>query len=91
MNSLDAYPLPGTEGAGRPFWSPDSKFLGFVAGRSQIKKIPVGGGPAQLIGEVPGAADGSWGAQNYILLDGGNTDSLRYIWTGSAGGPTIRP
>lgn len=87
LNSLDAYPLPGTEGAGRPFWSPDSKFLGFVAGRSQIKKIPVGGGPAQLIGEVPGAADGSWGAQNYILLDGGNTDSLRYI-SASGGTPS---
>ena len=79
MNSLNAYPLAGTEGAGRPFWSPDSKHLGFVSGRSQVKKIPVSGGPAQLIGEVPGAADGSWGNKGIILLDGGNADSLRQI------------
>ena len=32
LDEVDAQPLPGTEGATRPFWSPDSRFLGFIAG-----------------------------------------------------------
>ena len=35
MNSLEAQRLPGTEGATRPFWSPDSRFLAFFSGGKQ--------------------------------------------------------
>ena len=31
---IAAPPLPGTEGASHPFWSPDSRFVAFVAGVS---------------------------------------------------------
>ena len=31
-------PLPGTDGASGPFWSPDSQFIGFFAG-GQLKSI----------------------------------------------------
>jgi len=79
MNSFRAYPLSGTEDAWRPFWSPDSKYLGFIVNRTQVKKIPVSGGPAQLIGEVKGGADGTWGSSGIILFDGGVSDSIRQI------------
>ncbi len=79
MNSYDAYPLSGTEGAFRPFWSPDSRFLAFIVDRRQVKKVPVAGGPVQLIGEVNGGADGTWGAGGFILFDGGTGDSIRQI------------
>ncbi len=85
LNSLDAYPLPGTEGASRPFWSPDSRYLGFTVNSKQIKKIPVTGGPAQLLGEARTVSDGAWGSQGTILLDGGPSDSIRQISAG--GGP----
>src|SRR5215472_3826463 len=32
LDSLQAQPLVGTEGAGYPFWSPDSRYIGFFAG-----------------------------------------------------------
>src|SRR5262249_13099283 len=32
LDSLTAAPLPGTEDATNPFWSPDSRFVGFYAG-----------------------------------------------------------
>jgi len=32
FDSLDSQPLPGTEGAASPFWSPDGRFLAFFAG-----------------------------------------------------------
>ena len=45
LDSLTARPLPGTEGASFPFWSPDSRFIGFFAG-GMLKKVTLSGGPA---------------------------------------------
>jgi Tol biopolymer transport system component len=81
MDALDAFPLQGTESAGRSFWSPDSRYLAFFSG-SQLKKIAVAGGPAQLVCECQGA-DGSWGSQGIIVYDNNITDSL---WQVAASG-----
>ena len=43
LSSVDATPLEGTEDALAPFWSPDSKQIGFFAGK-KLKKIAVDGG-----------------------------------------------
>lgn len=83
LSSLDANPLPGTEQATRPWWSPDSRYLAFFVG-NQLKKIPVQGGPAQLICEAKGGYDGSWGSSGIILFDGNRTDSIRQV--SAAGG-----
>lgn len=77
LHSLDAYPLPGTEGALRPFWSPDSRQMAYFS-NSQLKKIPVAGGPSQLICETTGA-DGHWGSKNIILFDNNLGDSLKQV------------
>ncbi len=87
LNSLDAYPLPGTEDVNRPFWSPDSKYLAFIINRNQLKKISVAGGPAQLICETKGGADGTWGTSGYIIYDAGPGDSLNMV-AASGGTPT---
>ena len=39
INQVTARPLPGTEHAQLPFWSPDSRWLGFFA-EGKLKKIP---------------------------------------------------
>jgi len=82
MNSLEPYPLRGTEDITRQFWSPDSKYIGFFKS-NQLYKIPVAGGPAQLLCETYGA-DGNWGSAGYILFDGLSTDTLKYV--SAAGG-----
>ena len=53
--------LAGTEGASRPFWSPDSRLIGFAAG-GEVKKISVQGGPAITLGPQLGSrfSGGSW-------------------------------
>ena len=50
-----------TEGAYLPFWSPDSNFIGFAAGR-EVQKAPVQGGPPMRLCELPGRRfyGGSW-------------------------------
>ncbi|HEX6850929.1 MAG TPA: protein kinase [Candidatus Polarisedimenticolaceae bacterium] len=85
LDAFEAYPLSGTEGAGRPFWSPDSRHLAFFAS-GQLRKIPVAGGPTQMICECTGA-DGSWGIDGTILFDGSATDGIRSV-PASGGVPT---
>jgi len=59
--------LHGTEGARRPFWSPDSRFIGFVAGDT-LKRIPAAGGPPVTICSARGARDASWNATGVIIF-----------------------
>jgi eukaryotic-like serine/threonine-protein kinase len=79
IDAFAPFQLQDTEGAARFFWSPDSRYVAYFIGRSQLKKSPVAGGPAQLIGEADGGADGSWGAGGEILFDGRATDALRRV------------
>jgi len=79
LDGFAPYQLSDTEGASRPFWSPDSRYVAFFIGRSQLKKAPVAGGPAQLICEADGGADGAWGSSGEILFDGRATDAIRRV------------
>ena len=81
LDQLEARPLPGTEGALRPIWSPDSRFVAFVAG-GKLRKVDVAGGPPQTICDAPNGADGSWSPEGVILFDGRGSDP---IWTGRGG------
>ena len=85
MNALTAQPLPGTDGASRPFWSPDSRFLGYMA-QGKLMKIDVSGGPAQKICDAPTGSDGSWSPEGVILFDGRGSDPI-YRVPASGGTP----
>lgn len=87
LNSLTAQPLAGTDGSARPFWSPDSRFLGFMAD-GKLKKIEVTGGPAQKICDAPTGADGSWSPEGIILYDGRSSDPI-YRVPASGGTPVV--
>ncbi len=87
LNSLTAQPLTGTEGSARPFWSPDSRFIGFMAD-GKLKKIEVSGGPAQKICDAPTGADGSWSQEGVILFDGRGSDPI-YRVPAAGGTPVV--
>jgi Tol biopolymer transport system component len=67
MDSLDARAVPGTEGATAPFFSPDGQWLGFFSG-NKLKKVPVGGGPVQTLGDAVQPRGGSWSNQGMIAF-----------------------
>jgi Tol biopolymer transport system component len=93
LNSLSANALPGTAGAGRPFWSPDSRYLAFVAD-GKLKKVPVAGGPPEVVCDAPDAFDGSWSRGGVILFDGrvGGADGLRQVnASGGVATPVMPP
>jgi serine/threonine protein kinase len=83
LDSFDAVPIPGTEGAEGPFFSPDGNWLGYFAD-SKLYKIALDGGvPLELchVGQVvPGA---SWGDDDTILFaDSPDSGLLRVPATG---------
>jgi Tol biopolymer transport system component len=70
LDSLEARPLQGTEdvGAYPPFWSPDSRFIGFSIGNKYMK-MDTSGGPPQTLCELPGTLGTStWGPNGVILV-----------------------
>jgi Tol biopolymer transport system component len=87
LNALVAQPLAGTEGTRRPFWSPDSRFLAFMAD-GKLKKIDVTGGPPTKICDAPTAVDGSWSPAGVILLDGTGTDPILRV-PAAGGAPVV--
>ena len=87
LNALVAQPLAGTEGAGRLFWSPDSKFVGFFSG-GKLKKIDVAGGPPTKVCDAPTGSDGTWSSEGVILYDGRANDPIHRV-AAAGGTPTV--
>src|SRR5262249_25093654 len=85
LDSTEARALAGTQGAMFPFWSPDSRFIGFFAD-SRLKKIDVTGGPALTLCESAVPYGGAWSRDGVILFEQGQTGLWRISATG--GEPT---
>ncbi len=66
LDSVTPLPLPGTEGAGMVFWSPDGQTIGFWAG-GKLKKIAVEGGTPLSICDLSGASSGTWNQDGTIV------------------------
>jgi Tol biopolymer transport system component len=67
MDSLEAKPIPGTEGAVNPFFSPDGQWLGFFAG-GKLKKVSVNGGAALTLGDAVNPRGANWGSHGMIAF-----------------------
>jgi eukaryotic-like serine/threonine-protein kinase len=76
LASTTAQPLAGTEGAAFPFWSPDSRSIGFFAD-SKLKRLDIGGGAPQTLAAVTTSArGGTWNADGVILFSPITTSGL---------------
>jgi eukaryotic-like serine/threonine-protein kinase len=87
LRSLDAassQALAGTEDAAYPFWSPDSRFIGFFA-EGKLKTIEAAGGPAQVLCDAVDGRSGSWNREGTIVFARAFNGPLYKI---SAGGGT---
>jgi Tol biopolymer transport system component len=67
LNEVDARAMTGTDGAAFPFWSADSRSIGYFAS-SKLHRIDVGGGPPQELADAPAGRGGAWGADDTILF-----------------------
>jgi eukaryotic-like serine/threonine-protein kinase len=67
MANMEARPIPGTEGATNPFFSPDGQWLAFFAGAT-LKKVSVSGGGALTLAAAPVPHGASWSSQGMIAF-----------------------
>ena len=67
MDGFAVAPIPGTDEAMSPFWSPDSRSIGFFAG-GKLKRVPAGGGAVLTICDAADGRGGSWSVDDVIVF-----------------------
>jgi eukaryotic-like serine/threonine-protein kinase len=83
VDSVAAQPLAGTEGASFPFWSHDSRSLGFFSA-GKLKTIEASGGSPQTLCDAPTGRGGSWNQYGTIIFTPTPTDPIYRV--SAAGG-----
>ena len=79
LAQLEALPIPGTEGARSPFFSPDGEWIGFEIDGA-LRRVAVTGGPTATLYEGPPATDASWGTNDRIVFGlAGTGDPLMQV------------
>ena len=78
MQESQGTPVPGTEGARHPFFSPDGAWVGFVAG-GKLQKVPVSGGAPLEICNAWNMFGASWGQDDRIIFGGGIGSGLLQV------------
>jgi len=87
MDGLEARPIPGTEGAVGPFFSPDGQWLGFFSGQ-KLKKVPLSEGTTQTLNDAVLTQGASWSSKEVIAFKHQGISAFQQV---AAGGGTPQP
>jgi dipeptidyl aminopeptidase/acylaminoacyl peptidase len=87
MSSNDARSLPDTSDAIFPFWSPDSRSIGYFAG-NKLKTIEIDGGASQVVCDVTLGRGGAWGSGGVIVF---SASPVSVLWQVNASGGVPAP
>jgi serine/threonine-protein kinase len=75
LGGRDTTPIPGTENGSAPFFSPDGRWLGFVAD-SQVMKVALDGGRPFPLMTTHGGAGGAWLRDGTMVVSPTYSDGL---------------
>jgi len=70
--------LPGTDGAGGPFFSPDGKSIGFFS-RSRLRTIGIESSETKDLADAPNPRGGWWAEDGFIYYAAGGGDGISKI------------
>ncbi|HEX9303440.1 MAG TPA: protein kinase, partial [Thermoanaerobaculia bacterium] len=87
LDSVEARSLAGSEDASYPFWSPDSRFIGFF-GHGKLKRLDLSGGPPQTLCDASAGRGAAWSPNGTIVFTPTQGESLYRI---PAGGGEVTP
>ena len=82
IDRFEARPLPGTEGANTPAFSPDGAWIAFFADR-KVKKVALAGGTPITLAETAGGYGLAWESDASVLF---NPNGVTGIWRVPAAG-----
>ncbi|HKD19513.1 MAG TPA: protein kinase [Thermoanaerobaculia bacterium] len=87
MDGFAVQPVAGTEGGVMPFWSPDSKSIGFFAD-GRLKRVTAVGGPVLTICDAQDGRGGSWSEEDVIVFAPAPFSGLSRV-SASGGAPQV--
>lgn len=90
LDALTPQPVPGSDGAASPFWSPDGRYIAFFAD-GKLRRIARAGGTTETLADAPNSRGGAWGRGDVIVFapaSGGPL--LRIAASGGATSPATR-
>ena len=87
LDSMTSRRVDGGENAVLPFWSPDSRRIGFFT-QTKLMTVAVSGGRAEVVTEAPNGRGASWSTSNVIVYA---ADSSGPIFRVAASGGTPTP
>jgi Tol biopolymer transport system component len=79
--SADWRELPQSDGAAHPFWSPDSRQVGFFANR-RLSRVDVVSGLAYVVCDAPAGRGGAWTSDGVIVFAPGSGPLMRVAAAG---------
>ena len=85
LDSFQAHAMPGTEDATYPFWSPDSRHIGFFA-QGKLKKVAASGGPPQSLCDAQDGRGGSWTGDMIVFAPNGSAGGVIQRVSANGGG-----
>ena len=88
LSDSKALAVAGTDGAQQPFWSPDSKTIGFFA-QNRLKRVEAAGGPVTSLADITiDPRGGAWMPDQTIVYAPSNHSGL---WRVAAAGGASEP
>jgi Tol biopolymer transport system component len=88
LNMPEAHMLGGTKDAEYPFWSYDSRSIGFFA-EGKLRVIKASGGPVLSLANAPLGRGGAWGSSGIIVFSPSVSDPNLSAVPAAGGAPTI--
>ena len=80
LDAGKAHALSGTAGAQYPFWSPDSRWLGFFTQPDDVlRKIDTNGGPPITLCPTSNGKGGAWSPDGVIVFSGDASSGLSRV------------
>ena len=91
LDQLVSRPIAGTENATTPIFSPDGKWIAYIANRRRLMKAPLDDGVAVMLADIDDNGGLDWSTGNELVVGPGVTEGLKGLLHMPATGGSLVP